>query len=264
MGPGVTPGELWGPAFSKMRARSKAIGRGGTLASVPALLYNTCALPVLSYLAQLAEPPFEMLADECSALASVFRFPGGALRRDDWPVLWLWGGPRINGRRSVLCATVVRSAVSTCSGHASLMRKLRRAAEQRRLHRPLPELAPGPLYPDFWASRSYSETLEQVATSTLEHRAFPKPALQLTVGAARASLAPGVSRPRPQRAAAATLAPPDRSHELFQQRLGKLFPHRVDDIVAVDLQEHRAVLRSAPTCVAMAFERFDGRCVDDV
>ena len=102
----------------------------GSAASVSALRYNSCALPVLGYISHLLPLPLGFAKVERKMLYRVLHCPFNALALHPLFRLGDAGGPRIRSTSVLATATRLRAATATVPYWQSLLRELRGAAEQ--------------------------------------------------------------------------------------------------------------------------------------
>eukprot|EP00959_Pyramimonas_sp_CCMP1952_P395333 8283716-Pyramimonas_sp.AAC.1 len=93
--------------------RAKAFSASDAPSMGSAALFNSRAIPVLSYLAQFIMLPHEYFKNENWINASVLRFPNGAFRIKDWPHIRAWGVHAPRSLQLTMAATIVRSAATT-------------------------------------------------------------------------------------------------------------------------------------------------------
>jgi hypothetical protein len=105
----------WRAPCVKWKSRVDAIATAGAPPSISASLYNTHALPVLSYVAQLAVPPRELVSQERFALSRIFHAPPNSFSRADLLNLSQWGSVHFRSIYTSLIATLVRASLKTIS-----------------------------------------------------------------------------------------------------------------------------------------------------
>ena len=77
------------------------------------MLYETYAVPTLSYVAQLGWPPKQLLMYETAGLARVLHVPHNAFSRADYFSVNKWGSVRFPSLFCTLVAALVRAALVT-------------------------------------------------------------------------------------------------------------------------------------------------------
>ena len=160
----VTKDLLWMSRASKWKSRVDAIAATGSPPSISVMLYNTRALPTLSYVAQLAFPPRDLCLQEPAALARVMHCPCNAFSRADYFNLGEWGSVHIDSLYVYLLATLVRSALNKITSWATCYDML-----ASREFRTLRMLAVGDLSPPHWDTVPIAQTLHGAAHGFPDH-----------------------------------------------------------------------------------------------
>ena len=157
LGPNTSE-HVWLAPAAKWKTRAGEITASRAPPSVAVHLYNTFALPTLTYVAQLALPPKHLVAQERHVLTRLIHAPPNAFSRTDCFSLAGWGSVRIRSMYVDLIATAVRAATCTIStweeNHSMLIQSDWRS---------LAMMHCGQLAPDFWDSPPIASTLRDAS-----------------------------------------------------------------------------------------------------
>jgi hypothetical protein len=148
---------------AKWTQRANAIAARHASAAVSAHLYNTRAVPVLGYLAQLAIPPETLFRAERQTVLHIFHMATNSL--DDAAVHCLpnVGGPRVRSIRALSIATLARTAFRTISEWKEDLHALQSVSEAD----PCDLLSRGQLWAKCWDSPAIASLLAHVASGTV-------------------------------------------------------------------------------------------------
>ena len=119
--------------------------------SISALLYNTHAPPVLSYVAQLGLPPKALVQQERHTLTRLLHIPPNAFSRADMFNLGDWRSVDFRSMFSTLVATIVRASLVTISAWQDNYDCLLRHAEDCIGYA---KVIAGTLSPDYWNTQT--------------------------------------------------------------------------------------------------------------
>lgn len=163
----------WTAPTKKYSARVAEIARSGAPAALAAYAYNSKAVPVLGYVAQLLPPPDNMQKLETNALHALTHMATNAYTYDNFFGMHLFGGPKFRCARALAHSAMVRAAISNAQHWYKWKPQLERAANSSLcLHMAYNERCS----PDFWdtdpiainLSRAYagSATPEEFSSAT--------------------------------------------------------------------------------------------------
>ena len=123
LGPMATPLQ-WTKALDKFQSRVGIINSGHAPAHIVRFLYATRALPTLGYLAQLLDPPKNIITIGLHSVIKVLRMAGNSLSYRTAFSLETLGGPNLTDISVYLKSCLIRSACKTVTGHEELQCKL--------------------------------------------------------------------------------------------------------------------------------------------
>ncbi|CAK0790411.1 unnamed protein product, partial [Prorocentrum cordatum] len=225
-----------------------------------AALFNSRALPVLSYLAQFAMLPHEYFKNERWINATVLRFPNGAFRIKDWPHLRAWGvhGPRF--LQLTMVAAIIRSAAATFSKFPETRARLHEGLNLYDSNQTLMGVARGALHhsPPRWQMPPFVEMLRQVASSTTEHVYYPANMLRPAVAGALDAIDDGRPDLAQRRACAGALPAlgPDSIGPFLEAGIVAELPHYAEFHYNPDIfSKLRAAMSRLPPSWAAAWMR---------
>jgi hypothetical protein len=109
MGPQAKDAQ-WRKPISEYCSRAKAIGSVHAPISVSTYLYNTSAVSVLQYVAQVCSIPETLRRAERVAIHKIWHFATNALTMQSFLNLHTWGAPKIRSVMSEMYATQLRTA----------------------------------------------------------------------------------------------------------------------------------------------------------
>ena len=150
----------WCSPAHKWSCRALLAAGADSAASTTILRYNTRALPVLGYVAQLIPVPHGMLKAERRLLYSLLHAPFNALGGHALFRLHEGGGPRIQSLSVLSMAARLRTATCTVTHWPELLVELHAAAED---HLPFARVVKGLVWPAFWDSPPFATHLAEAA-----------------------------------------------------------------------------------------------------
>ena len=238
---------LWNATLAKWKDRAVAVARTQSAASVSSFLYNNRALPVLGYVAQLAELPESFARAEKVVVHHLLHVAMNSMDAATPFNLQSVGGPRIVSAKVMATATMIRTAIRTLPGWPEQKAILADAALE---HLPYVRTMSGETWPVCWDSPAFATNLSHA------HEGFPGRGA-LHEGATRAlhvirGMPPGATGI--QRVAMKPLLSalyPPRLEPLFAKRLSALFPEIVLTIRDVQWENVLKVLKKLSPHPAM-------------
>ena len=154
----------WTASIAEFKERVDAIYTSGASIGLCSYVYNTQAVPVTMYVAQLTPPPDRITRLEMSALQRVTHMATNALALSDYYNLPCAGGPTLRSLSVAMHATLLRTACITVHCWKEWCSQLEVAAKECL---PCGRWARGFLFPDFWDTAPFACSLQSA------YRGFP-------------------------------------------------------------------------------------------
>ena len=155
MGPGANESQ-WSAPLVKCKSRAAAIAETRSAASVSAHLYNTRALPCLSFKAQLVPLPPTFKRAETTTLHHLLHMATNSMDASSPFRLFEVGGPKIMSGLALCAASLMRTALKTLPRWRIQRNKLETAAEE---HLRLALWTQGIRWPSCWDSPAFAYNL---------------------------------------------------------------------------------------------------------
>eukprot|EP00973_Karenia_brevis_P039409 5441033-Karenia_brevis.AAC.1 len=148
---------MWLAPLAKWANRANSISTSGCPIGIGVQLYNSRALPTLSYVSQFAALPELALPRERALLGRILHLPGNAFGASDFFALEAWGSYKIVSVLAQSAAILMRAALVTLCSWRPMYQILKDNAET---HIDLHQVVFGRSFtPRFWDSRSIAELL---------------------------------------------------------------------------------------------------------
>jgi hypothetical protein len=172
---GPTAGSTqWDKLMRKYLARARAIGATHAPFNISAYMYNSKAVSVLAYKAQLIPPPARTQQSERGALSTITHFATNSLTVKEFFNMQTLGCTKIQSIDCLAAASMLRFALSSHRSWVEWVRQLRVVAREAL---PLRHVFSGILSPDFWDSRPIALNLETAWQEAARHKWFTDLAL---------------------------------------------------------------------------------------
>ena len=157
----------WNGPLEKYTSRVDAIYASHAAISISSYSYNTRAVPVVSYVAQLVTPPPRMQRLELTSLNKIAHMATNALYLKDFLSLEEAGGPQFRSVAASMRAAMLRTACQTVTVWPEWQRQLQVAAEESL---PFSRWMHGVFYPDFWDAPAFASNLRDAFDCRFEHK----------------------------------------------------------------------------------------------
>ena len=254
LGPGADESQ-WAPVIAKYVERASLIASAHTAACVTAFRYNSRAIPLLNYLAQLLPLPVWFWKLEKLTLHRLLHVPFNSFTLDAMLNLAGVCGPGFLSAAAAGTSAMVRTALATVTSWPSLRDVLHDSAME---HLPMERSLCGLWWPRDWLSHPVALQLEHAAAlftgNSVLHPALAPHAEQLKASAA------GCGRSSLQRMVYGLVKPalhPDRLCAVCAGRMRALLPAHADVItdlrVALTLSKVKKLSPHVAMCVIKTF-----------
>ena len=151
---------LWNAPLKKFNERVDRIYTSVAAISISPYTYNVKAIPVVSYIAQLAPPPTDIRKIELLAIHRITHCARNALTFGDFLSLRHAGGPELRFLSISMFSALYRSARKTVLCWPDWCSQLKAAAQE---WTPLMRWAKGYYHLDFWDSHPFACNLQEAS-----------------------------------------------------------------------------------------------------